>query len=148
VSTGQRIVHPTGLSQSNVGSAEDLDWLAEQAGEERKDYLIDLEVDKVNKLVQIKVTKTEASGVQRVARSSDGRTLSFSLGGLFKQYRSVALKQKRQCPAFLDRENQRMILSLQAPKAKRKTAARGGSAAKAKSAAKAAAQQEAPDTDE
>lgn len=130
-------VHPSGLSISNVAGCEDLDWLAEQAGEDRKDYLVELGCSKEKKLVEIKVTKAEEPGVQRVARSSDGKTLSISLGGVFRQYRSVAVKQKRQCAVVLDRENLRMILSLGTPRSTRKTATRSADAEGAQAAAKA-----------
>jgi hypothetical protein len=119
------IVHPSGLSVSNVASAEDLDWLAEQAGETRKEYFLEFRASKEHKLVEIKIATAHKEGVQQVLRSPDGKTLSFTLGGVFKQYRTLAPKEKRQCQVMLDPENLRMILSLQVPKATRRRASKG-----------------------
>lgn len=94
------IVHPSGRTLLNVKGTEIADSLALEAGLNLERYNVTFQADQENSLVAVYVTSEVGPGVMPARRSTDGRSVTIHLGGVFKENPKMRPVGKRDCQVW------------------------------------------------
>jgi hypothetical protein len=96
----------SGRALTNVDCADLLIPLVKQAGGDSNRFMVDFGVDKENQVIGVSIASPNTPGAMPAQPSGHEKTISFHLGGVFKDYPDLRPVGKRQYMVSLEPDDE------------------------------------------